>query len=374
MTASFSEKTEKTAQALLVAFFLCVITLPGLGYICSPSKEDSVYEKRRLRQMPHLHMDYWSVKEFPWIFEGCFNDHIGLRNSMIRLHNRLKISVLHDQQLKAVVIGKDGWMFYDGAVKNDHEPMADYRGLPTSRSIVLQWRNMMEKRAAWLAARNIRYVLVSAPNKQLVYAQYMPENLTRIGLLSPTDQVLARLSDMPNLYIVDLRPLFKAVANGPRIYPQTDTHWNQRGAFLAYKTVMDIVSSWFPSAAPHPVTDFDVRCEDAPGGDLAAFLALPDHFIERSNPVFVPRFTPAATRIPHTPPELQIWTTANPALPRAVVFRDSSADNMIPFLSEHFERIIYSDATTGLDKDLIERERPDVVMTIMAERSFRTPP
>jgi hypothetical protein len=374
MTASFIEKAEKTSHALLVVFFLCVIALPGLGYICSPSKDESIYEKRRLRQMPHLHMDYWSVKEFPWIFEGCFNDHIGLRSSMIRLHNRLKICVLHDRQLKAVVIGKDGWMFYDGAVNNDHEPMADYRGLPTSRSIVLQWRNMMQKRAAWLAARNIRYILIAVPNKQLVYAQYMPGSFTRLGVLSPTDQVLAHLSDIPNLYIVDLRPLFEAVANGPRIYPQTDTHWNQRGAFLAYKTVMDIVSGWFPSAAPHVATDFHVRCGDAEGGDLAAFLALPDYLIERASPVFMPGFKPAAHRVRHTPHDLQVWTTGNPALPRAVVFRDSSANDMIPFLSEHFEKIIYSDATTGLDTDLIEKERPNIIMTIMAERSFRTPP
>jgi hypothetical protein len=96
--------------------------------------------------------------------------------------------------------------------------------------------------------------------------------------------------------------------------------------------------------------------------------------IERASPVFMPGFKPAAHRVRHTPHDLQVWTTGNPALPRAVVFRDSSANDMIPFLSEHFEKIIYSDATTGLDTDLIEKERPNIIMTIMAERSFRTPP
>jgi hypothetical protein len=59
-------------------------------------------------------------------------------------------------------------------------------------------------------------------------------------------------------------------------------------------------------------------------------------------------------------------------LPRAVMYRDSFAASFIPFLSEHFQRILYiwnheSKTWDGFDGDIIERERPDVVIQELAE-------
>jgi len=54
-------------------------------------------------------------------------------------------------------------------------------------------------------------------------------------------------------------------------------------------------------------------------------------------------------------------------LPRAVMFRDSYATHLIPFLSEYFQRIVYV-WRYHFDRALIERERPDVVIEEMVER------
>jgi hypothetical protein len=56
-----------------------------------------------------------------------------------------------------------------------------------------------------------------------------------------------------------------------------------------------------------------------------------------------------------------------PGLPRAVVFRDSFAGAMVPFLSEAFGhvRFVYDHQP---DPRLIEVEKPDVVILEMVER------
>jgi hypothetical protein len=52
---------------------------------------------------------------------------------------------------------------------------------------------------------------------------------------------------------------------------------------------------------------------------------------------------------------------ADPALPRAVIFRDSFVSRLVPFLSEHFSRAVYV-WQNDFDADLVMRERADVVI------------
>ena len=49
------------------------------------------------------------------------------------------------------------------------------------------------------------------------------------------------------------------------------------------------------------------------------------------------------------------------ALPRAVIFRDSFASRLVPFLSEHFSRAVYL-WQNDFDADIVEKEHADVVI------------
>jgi len=54
------------------------------------------------------------------------------------------------------------------------------------------------------------------------------------------------------------------------------------------------------------------------------------------------------------------------------VLRDSMAIPLIPLLSENFSRAVYVSSRT-LDRELIEREKPDVVIEELVERSLHAP-
>ena len=62
----------------------------------------------------------------------------------------------------------------------------------------------------------------------------------------------------------------------------------------------------------------------------------------------------------------------NAGLPRAVVYRDSFANNLVAMLSEHFSHALYL-WTYDFHPQVIERERPDVVILEMGERALRRP-
>ena len=57
----------------------------------------------------------------------------------------------------------------------------------------------------------------------------------------------------------------------------------------------------------------------------------------------------------------------DPTLPRAVVFRDSFSSALIPFLSEHFSRVVYL-WQDEIDADVILEEEPDIVIQEIAGR------
>src|SRR5206468_8881833 len=52
---------------------------------------------------------------------------------------------------------------------------------------------------------------------------------------------------------------------------------------------------------------------------------------------------------------------ARSTLPRALVFRDSFASRLVPFLSEHFSRAVYL-WQNDFDANAVIKERPDVVI------------
>ncbi len=74
---------------------------------------------------------------------------------------------------------------------------------------------------------------------------------------------------------VDLRPaLFDGKAR-ERLYQQTDTHWNDRGALLAYQQIIDAVRARVPATPPAWTRDdFESAERDIEGLDLAGMMGL----------------------------------------------------------------------------------------------------
>ena len=72
-------------------------------------------------------------------------------------------------------------------------------------------------------------------------------------------------------------------------------------------------------------------------------------------------------------PGFEIYACDRPGLPRAVVYRDSMAIPLIPMLAENFSRVVFV-SSRRLDPALIEREKPDIVIEEMVERSAATRP
>ena len=145
----------------------------------------------------------------------------------------------------AVIDGRDGWFFYA-----DDKAVEDYANVELlDDAAIANWREAVVRARNWLQARRIGYVFTIAPDKHVIYGEEMSLRPSpRIRDTSRADQLFVALQDTG--LAVDVRPaLFEAKAR-ERIYQKTDTHWNDRGALIAYQQIIDAVRARVPSTPP----------------------------------------------------------------------------------------------------------------------------
>src|SRR5207249_1561598 len=136
------------------------------------------------------------------------------------------------------------------------------------------WRAAVTRASDWLKGRGIAYVFTIAPDKHVVYPEEMPSSLARIGARSRTDQVYEALRGS-GVASVDVRPALLEAKTHERIYQRTDTHWNDRGALLAYQQILDAVRAQVPSTpAAWSCAEFRPVTRDVEALDLAGMMGL----------------------------------------------------------------------------------------------------
>jgi alginate O-acetyltransferase complex protein AlgJ len=292
---------------------------------------------------------------------------------LVRWNNPWKLSLFDESPVEMALKGSDGWLYWaqDGMID-------DYTGTTRFDEQDLNaWQKLLEARRDWLVARNEKYIFVIAPDKHSIYPEYLPDWLKKGGKPSKLDQFLAHMRAHSTVEILDLRPaLIAAKEDGPT-YLQTDTHWNNFGAFVAYQQLVRSLQRQMPGLQPLPLEAFDRKHIVERGGDLSICLDQQDDFLETNEVLFAPR-PPLLqlTEISCGPNKEQagtgiIITTNSAAVRKVVVFRDSFGEKWMPFLGLNFLEVIYL-RQVEWNKFLLEREKPDVVIDEMVERLFNS--
>ena len=363
--------TAKWRDAALVFCFSLAICLPLAGLVLHLDAGFVLEENRVLASRPEWKLNAAELARYPARFEAYFNDQFGFRRRLIHWLNTVKVAALGVSPSPKVILGRNGWLFY-GDVDLQY-----YRTLrPLTAAQLDDWQNRLESRRDWLAAREIPYLVVIAPIKSTIYPEYMPRAYNRVHGETRLDQLMAHLNAHSNLAILDLRePLMEAKSHD-QVFYRTDTHWNNRGAYVGYKEIMTVLCRWLPQLEAIPVSAFEESDYSEPGRDLPLILGMRPYFWDHYVDLRMIR-TNLAHEVQPGPPAGKLWTRGpdmlfeqpDKRLPRAVMFRDSYATWLIPLLAENFSHILYSWQYT-FNYEIVERERPAVVIQEMAERAL----
>ena len=353
--------------------FVVAITAMGIGAFRPQASATLDAENRPLAPWPA-----WSLNRgFVTAFERAFADRFGGRELLLRLHNRVLVRVFGVSPAPNVLIGNDGWLFFKGEDGRAFDRY--YRGTqPVADAELQRIIDELRRREHFLAAHGIGYVVTVAPDKATIYPEHLPTWITHMRAPTPLERTAELLKRDPALHFVDLREPLLEAKRSRQVYYRTDSHWNYLGAIVAYEAIMNEVQrvvgvDRLPRIAPPDVPPY-VEGVDRYRGDLARLLGIWTGYEE-------PDFAPfakvlgdpsrrCARRIDHDDdPGFEIYVCDRAPALRAVVYRDSMAIPLIPLLSENFRRVVYV-SSRRLDRSLIEREHPDVVIDEFVERNL----
>jgi hypothetical protein len=371
----------RTAKNLaIVAAFLGAIGYPLHGFLfLTPQLGET--ENRALNPFPPpLTNDKWTWQVFPPLFEKYLGDRIGGRADLLALRNSITIDTFGDVPSRSVWTGKDGWLFYNEIEVADG-PLTQYRD---QSPLLARWAAEFADRSRWCRERGIGYVVVICPDKQSVYPEYLDAVHRRHPPPDPIPTLLAGTA-AAGVRVVDLRPILNAAKPecSEPLYYALDTHWNAHGVLVGYRAIAAAVAEVIPGFPVRPVEDFDRTPTVSKPGDIALMAGLPaDKYSElafayipgpRQPPVVVRDAAPevavarlGATMSGHVPPTEH---TGSPAGPSVLLLHDSFGVQPRYLLGPDCRRLLAL-GSYGLPANLVEAEKPQVVIQLMVERTL----
>lgn len=329
----------------VAVFFAASLTL-SLGILfAGPSKAGA---NEQLSKPPQLVSDGAYNPDFLSDAAAWINDHFFLRQELITLDNRLSAKVAQTSGAEDVVLGRDGWLYYDSTLDN-------YTGqnAMTQRELYSAATNL-ELMANYCREQGKQFLFVIAPNKNALY----PENMPNTGIADPrkdAENLHKELASRQVAY-VDLFALFDAQAE--KLYFAHDSHWNSKGAALAADAIngafgktSQYFSDPFSAAEPHQ-------------GDLYEML-YPAGQDPEQNPVYGGKldFTYAGAA---TKPDSITLKTQGSGEGVLLAYRDSFGNLLYPYLADSFSAATFSRSTR------YDLTKPgDFVLIELVERNLR---
>jgi len=302
-----------------------------------------------------------NILQFPASFEKFYNTYFPIRDRLIRLDYDIRLNILHEVVFDNVLVGRQGWLYLTDEDNLDYYQHAS----PFSQGQLAHIQQKLDQVNARLAAQGIEFIVIVSPNKESIYPEFLPDGIHQINLRSQMDQLVDFMDENGQTRIIDLRRLLLDAKNSGQVYNRTDTHWNEPGAYLVYRKILDSLGGRFPTVKAYPPGDFALSNETL-RGDLSHMLPLTKLFVEQSIAI-TPKFERKARMLQYDPNGTTITEIADATLPKAVIFRDSFFNSLLPFFSEHFRRAVYVHSFE-VNEDLVLKEKPDVVILEIAER------
>lgn len=220
-----------------------------------------------------------------------------------------------------------------------------------------------------------KVAVIIGPNKESVYPEYLPPSVEP-SVQKYSRSFFDRIRSIPNIIFYD--PTFDLISHKKSdglLYWRTDTHWNAKGAFIAFFGLL--------SSLKLPVPEVEFVQGEAHSGDLLSISKL-EEFPLRSDdnwePVFHKESALQISKVENAKEtafgSVEVVENANAISNlRVWVIGDSFTTALRPYLNATFKRVNYmghwSDTLRTLPSNLEDAgEKPDLIIVIRVERSF----
>lgn len=354
--------TSDIIKWLYVGICALFLVTPSIHHVMTSDEKISSFEKRELKQLPGKKISDVPISNYLEQWEQYFLDQYGLREHLIKLSNFIYYCLSRSNS-EQVVIGKNGWLFYNG-----NQALKFVRGSWKFTDVqVLNIVRWFEKLQAEFEKNNTKMVVMIVPAKATVYSENLPMwARVRTGEVTNLDNVQHGLMKA-GINVIDLKNIFSSFReeNNELVYFKGDSHWNYLGARIAFQQSLHVFGLYY-DAKNYGLVNIDNY------GDLRGMLGLPKRY-QSSGFYFSLDLSRVSVQIIDDNERSWARTSIvkNPNGKRATVMliRDSFGSHLRPFYEYYFDTTITTHHLYGgFPWYLVEEYKPDYVIYEVTER------
>jgi hypothetical protein len=285
-------------------------------------------DKSSLAPMPILIENNKINAKYTSQFDDFFTDQFSFRTYLITAYNEIYARWFVQSGNDKVIVGQKGFLYFE-------ETLDDYLKInQLSDYDLMRLNEVLRIQHKYLQSEGIQSYFMVVPNKATIYPENFPHQIRSIGTQSNLDQI--RKMNL-NMNFIDLKETLinqKSISDD-LLYHYQDSHWNNKGAAIGYHQIMNSLNkeSLLLDQQPDMIKDWQ--------GDLARMLYPSRSTLEPQFYFKLPdQFT--FTKAIRTLEDLQIESVNSSKEGSLIMFRDSFANALIPYISESFSQVNYS--------------------------------
>lgn len=294
--------------------------------------------------------------KFPSQFDDYYSQNFPLRSLLISYYHKLSISLFNETSNDKVILGKENMLYFN-------ETLDDYQRLKTlTNEEVMRLNEVFRVLNNSLSNTNTTLHLLIAPNKSTIYPEYMPDDYSVSESESTLEKVQSMITSIPIIDVTSVLLEYKEVYS-EHLYHKKDSHWNNLGAYVAYMQTMKELNEEYLR-----FDLFDVTTTNNWQGDLATMLFPALKHNDLQYDLKLPE-TFTFTRPIRQLDDVQIETINTQGNNSLVMYRDSFANALIPYLSQSFNQSGYY-RNFPYDLEIIRDNNPDHLVLEIAQRNI----
>jgi len=374
-------------QISQITFFLMLLAIPA-AFLNHDKGKVIKLEKRQVTPKPEFFHNGELNRDFSSLFDKFWNDNVGWREEAIALKKILAFTVFDRYEDPLFIQGKGLHLYYTG-----HNLVLTKNVQGTnhiSADEIRRQAGFLSTTHNYFKMRGIPFVFVGIPDKERVYPEYYPEGVVqRPERRPPLESVMLFAQMHTPVRILNMLPILESHRHGndELLYFKNDdaAHWNPRGAFIGFQSMVKVLNSIHPGARELQESDFInepvetrkfIEFPSGPNYPLP-FSEVYYRYVFKEKDTFIKR--PVDDLLPigsygefHKTRAAYFVNPANKGRPKILLIGDSYVYTfLLPNFARSYSEVLYIHYSSApLIKQATEKLSPDIVMMEQVERMF----
>ena len=356
---------------IFIVLFVVMLTLP-LVFVDLSSDRVSVKENRMLAERPKLADIKNHPGKFIRGFDAWFKDSTGFRKQLVALYNIISKNIwlngtTYTDGQYTYLAGEQGHHYF-AYLNRMLIPKFQGRQFLSDEQL-MGMASKLDEVKTYLDNKGIPLVVMFCTDKESIYPEYYPRSIKRGPEPIQLDIITSYLQDNTSVDVFNIRQALLAEKDEYLLYDVSSgdlTHYNQIGAFFAYRELMKHINIHFSQMIPYELNDVNITYEESG----IPFVSLVEEIVHNKlNAAFLNN----NNYLDHVPPQFEVYENMEQELPVILLMGDSYADYKYirKYIAQHFGKTIFINYN-GLNyiQEYITRYKPNIVVFESAERGL----